>query len=282
MGERILNVNEKSLINLRKIKSIRLLKRRIELNFSHQFGGAIWKSALSHSTATLLLEIRDGNEKKTTFSAVRLNDGSMLWRDVTFEESWWVGLEAAQGDVALFSLFTDQSNPERKALIAYHILHKKIMWWNNDFSLSAVGENCVLGMTTQYGQKEVALNLLTGKESSFEPVTDELVIIRPSQYPEGHNYFETVRSFLSSRFNFQAVASLEYLEESSFIFISAYERNEDGMSNELFVLSADGEPELRENLGRQLKGIGQDTFFIYAGSVIFVRNRGELFSYKIV
>ena len=99
---------------------------------------------------------------------------------------------------------------------------------------------------------------------------------------EGHAYFETVRTFLQSRFNFEAVVALEYLEDSSLIFISCYTRNEAGLTNELLVLSADGEILLRENLGEQLKGIGQDTFFIYAGSVIFVRNRGELFSYKIV
>ena len=76
--------------------------------------------------------------------------------------------------------------------------------------------------------------------------------------------------------------SLEYLEESSLIFISCYAQSEQGLINDLLVLSTDGEMVLREKLGEQLKGIGQDTFFIYGGSVIFVKNRGELFSYKIV
>ena len=202
---------------------------------------------------------------------------------MAFEEDWWVGLEASQGDVALFSIFTDTANPERKALIAYHIRQKKIMWWNNDLSLSSLGLNCVLGVTTQFGQKQVALNLMSGEESPFVPApSDDHQIMRPSQYIEDHPYFVSVRTFLSSRFNFQPVVSLEYLEESSLIFISAYQRDEHGLSNDLFVISSDGKLMLQENLGRQLKGIGQDTFFIYAGSVIFVRNRGELFSYKIV
>ncbi|MEJ1239403.1 DUF4905 domain-containing protein [Chryseolinea sp. T2] len=259
------------------------MKRRIELNFSHQFNGTIWKSALSHSEGILLLEVRNGSEKKTTFSAVNLNDGNLLWKDMTFEEDWWVGLEVVQGDVALFSIFTDAANPERKALIAYNIRQKKIMWWNNDLSLSTLGLNCILGVTTQYGQKQIALDLLSGEESAFVPAPpDELLIRRPSQYVEDHPYFITVRTFLSSRFNFQPVVSLEYLEDSSLIFVSAYQRDEHGLSNDLFVISSDGKIVLQENLGRQLKGIGQDTFFIYAGSVIFVRNRGELFSYKIV
>lgn len=259
------------------------MKRRIEQNFSHQFGGTIWNSALSSSSKVLLLEIRRGDKKETSFSAIDLDQGKLLWKDVVFEERWWVGLDAAQGEVALFSVFTDTSNPDRKSLIAYHIHHQKILWWRNDFSLSALGANCVKGLLTQYGHRETALDLITGNETEFVPQSpDSNAFKRPAQYLEGHPYFDTVRTFLQSRFNFDAVLSLEYLEESSLIFISSYVREGQGLINDLFVVSADGELVMREKLGEQLKGIGQDTFFIYAGSVIFVKNRGELFSYKIV
>jgi len=259
------------------------LKRRIEVNFSHQFAGTIWNSALSSSNATLLLEIRDGHERKTSFSALDLISGKLIWDGVVFEERWWVGLDGAQGEVALFSVFTDTTNPDRKSLIAYHIAEQKILWWRNDFSLSALGLNCALGISAQYGHREIALDLMSGKETQYLPQPPEATIIaRPVQYVDGHPYFFTVQTFLQARFNFQAVVSLEYLEESSLIFISCYARGEQGLTNDLLVLSADGEMVMRENLGEQLKGIGQDTFFIYGGSVIFVKNRGELFSYKIV
>jgi Domain of unknown function (DUF4905) len=259
------------------------LKRRIELNFSHQFAGTIWNSALSSSHAMLLLEVRDGGERKTSFSAIDLSSGKLIWTDIVFEERWWVGLDGVQGNVALFSVFTETSNPDRKSLIAYHVGDQKILWWRNDFSLSALGQNCALGISAQYGHREVVLDLLTGNETQFiPPLPEDGVVKRPVQYFEGHDYFSTVKTFLLSRFNFEAVISLEYLEESSLIFISFYQQGEQGLINDLLVLSADGETVLRENLGEQLKGIGQDTFFIYGGSVIFVKNRGELFSYKIV
>ena len=135
----------------------------------------------------------------------------------------------------------------------------------------------------QYGHREIALELMTGTETHYVPQeSGKATIARPVQYVEGHPYFETVRTFLQSWFNFNAVISLEYLEDSALIFVSCYSRAEEGLVNDLFVLSAEGELVLRENLGLQLKGIGQDTFFLYGGSVIFVKNRGELFSYKIV
>jgi hypothetical protein len=259
------------------------LKPRIELNFSHQFGGTVWNSAVSSSNAILLLEVRNGQERKTSFSALDLINGTLMWDDVVFEERWWVGLEAVQGDVALFSVFTDTSNPDRKSLIAYHIRDQQILWWRNDFSLSSLGLNCAAGISSQYGHREIVLDLLSGAETQYTPQPQETTIIaRPAQYVEGHPYFSTVKTFLRARFNFEAVVSLEYLEESSLIFISCYAQSEQGLINDLLVLSTDGEMVLREKLGEQLKGIGQDTFFIYGGSVIFVKNRGELFSYKIV
>lgn len=254
----------------------------IELNFSHQFEGTIWNSALSSSNAILLLEVRDGVARKTSFAAFDLQRGRILWDGIVFEEPWWVGLDGAQGRTALFSVFTNDRNPDRKALIAYDIMDQQIRWWKNDFSLSAIGMNSVAGSSSQLNHREQAFDLNTGEETTFVPQTVDAGVKRPVQYMEGHSYFSTVRTFLQSRFNFEAITSLEYLEDSSLIFISCYLKGDRGLSNDLLVLSNDGDMLLRENLGEQLKGIGQDTFFIYEGSVIFVRNRGELFSYKIV
>lgn len=228
------------------------------------------------------MEVRDGVSRKTTFSAIEINGGRILWRDFSFEEPWWIGLDGAQGVVALFSMYTDTANPDRKSLIAYHVMEKKMLWWRNDFSLSEIGHDCLSGMSTQLGHREVTLQLSTGAETEFVPQRDANPVLKPSQYAEGHSYFSTVQTFLQSRFNLTPVVSLEYLEAFSVICISCYTRDDQELINDLLVLSTDGELLLRENLGEHLKGIGQDTFFIYDGSVIFVKNRGELFSYKIV
>jgi len=227
--------------------------------------------------------MRDGVARKTSFSALYLGTGKMGFRDVMFEEPWWVGIDAVQDDMALFSVFTESSNPDRKSLIAYHILQQKVIWWKNDFSLTTMGNNCLLGIASALGHREICLDLLRGTETEFVPPSiGTSAVRRPLQYLEGHSYFATVQTFLQDHFNLKAVLALEYLEARSLIFISFYTQSESGLMNELLVISSDGELLFREKLGEQLKGIGQDTFFIYEGSVIFVKNRGELFSYNIV
>jgi hypothetical protein len=144
----------------------------------------------------MVLEVRDGLARKTSFSAIHVGSGELLLKDVTFEEPWWVGLDGAQGDVALFSVFTETSNPDRKALIAYHIGQQKILWWKNDFSLSVIGSNCVSGVSSQLGHRELTLDLLLGTETDFVAQSNELSDIRrPSQYVEGHAYFRRCKLF---------------------------------------------------------------------------------------
>ena len=103
-------------------------------------------------------------------------------------------------------------------------------------------------------------------------------VIRPSLYSEGTSYFNTVKIFLESRLNLLPVVALEYLEYDSKIFISYYTKEND-LANYLLVLSHAGELLLHEKLDESLKGIGQDTFFILSGCVIFVKNKRELISY---
>ena len=82
-----------------------------------------------------------------------------------------------QGDVALFSVFTDTTNPDRKSLIAYHIRDQQILWWRNDFSLSSLGMNCASGISAQYGHREIVLDLLSGTETQYTPQPQETTII---------------------------------------------------------------------------------------------------------
>ena len=57
---------------------------------------------------------------------------------------------------------------------------------------------------------------------------------------------------------------------------------EDELANFLYGFSSDGELIFKETLGENLKGVGLDTFFIYSDHLIFVKNKKELTSYKIL
>ena len=199
------------------------------------------------------------------------------------EEPWWISLSGVSGDIALFTLYTDTANPDKKAALAYHIRTEELAWWSNDFSIHTISDDCVWGFAEKFGKQEVVLDAKTGvpRKALTPDVRINDKAERPHHYPADHPYFDTVKKFLNQKFNLLPTAALEYLEHDSLIFISCY-LHENELANYLFVLSPDGELLLKEKLEERLKGIGLDTFFVLSGCVFFARNKGELVSYKIL
>jgi hypothetical protein len=229
------------------------------------------------------LEVRDSQRKLVSFSALECQTGRFIWKNKSFDEPWWISLGAIAGDIVLFTVYLETNNPDKKGVFSYHINDDKILWWHNDFSLVSVTPSTVEGISSKYGLRNVVLDITNGKEiPSKGAVADSLAdAIRPHQYLPEHSYFETVKIFLEQKFNLLPVMALEYLEHDSIVFISFYVQ-ENGLANYLFMISAEGNLLMKEKLDEQLKGIGLGTFFILSGCVFFVKNKGELVSYKIV
>jgi len=258
------------------------LSGSLKRKFSHRFPGIVWNTIALPEKDIILLEVRNHERKQVSFSAWQYASDLFLWQDVTLDELWWVNLSAAAGDVVLFTIYLDTSNPDKKGLLAYSLYDTKLLWWHNDFSILSVNDLYVNGISTKTGTKEIVLDVLTGKElAGALPELQEKKtanFFKPSLYAEDTAYFSTVKTFLESGLNLLPVTALEYLEHDGRIFISYYVQ-ENGLANYLLVLSLAGEVLLHEKLDESLKGIGQDTFFILAGCVIFVKNKCELISY---
>jgi hypothetical protein len=254
---------------------------RTDFAFSLPFPGVVWSLTAYPPKRIIVIEVRDKAAKRVSFSALNYESKQFLWTDRRLEESWWVNVAGVHKDVILFTIYLDSNNPDKKAVVAYSLNDFRLMWWNNDFSIGSIGD-VVQGFTSKLGLKEQRLDLLTGNVSEMElPEEIRLPILKPVQYNEGTEYFETIQRFLADRLNFLAVGSFEYLETPSHILISCYERQNE-LANFLFVLSPDGEVLLKEILDSPVQGIGLDTFFVIERSLFFVKNKAELVSYTLI
>ena len=257
----------------------------LESKFSGLFKGIIWNTLADVKNSRLFLEIRNVEEKKVSFSALNLDNYQWLWKDVALEESWWISLTATEGNRVLYTLYTDTTNPDKKSLIACDALENKMVWWQNGFSFSSVNQRYVKGQDYKFPGKESFLDLLTGQpvgpvEFDLED-SQNFPVIRPFQYEEGTAHFDTVKQFMQTRLGVSPVAIIEYLEVKSLIFVSVFQ-NKEGLANFLYVIQANGDVLMEEQLGTHLKGVALDTFFIFSGNLIFVKNKNVLISYKIV
>ena len=216
---------------------------------------------------------------------VDLASNQWLWEDMTLEEPWWVTLAAVSDTVLFFTIYTDTNNPDKKSVIALDIVTRKIRWWRNDFAVSTAAGNIVTGIDSKSGSREIGLNVQDGTEVGRDTLLlgleQNFKVIRPFQYHHGSEHFETMRAFLEKRVKISPVITVEYMEYGSLIVISAF-TGQESLANYLFVFNSSGEMQLSEILGEHLKGIALDTFFILSGYLIFVKNKSELVSYKIL
>lgn len=261
------------------------LSETIQLSFSGKVNGVIWKTLADHLHQRLYLEIRDTDRKQVSFSAVDLVSATWLWKDVTFEEPWWISLQAIAGNVLLLTIYTDTNKPDKKSALAVDVNTRQVLWWKNNFTITSVAGGRVWGVDTKMGAREEILDLADGKTLQQKPAVlpDEqnLLITRPFQYREGTAHFDSVRAFLNRKCDISPIISIEYCEYHSLILISAFTGQND-LANYLFVFNSSGELMLKEILGEHLNGIALDTFFVFSGYLIFVKNKCELVSYKLV
>lgn len=255
------------------------------LHFSYTFQGVIWNILVDDVQQRLFLEVRNTAEKKVAFSALNLRNNLWLWKNVSFEESWWVSLGAVSGDIVLFTVYTDTNNPDKKSLIAYHAVQNQTIWWRNGFSLTVANARYVRGVDTRFPAKETVLDLFSGNPAETVDFdledSQNFPVIRPFQYEEGTGHFDTVSHFLQTRLGIEPVATIEYLEFEELIIMSVFLKDQE-LANYLYAFDAGGKLLLEEKLGENLKGVGLDTFFIFSRDLIFVKNKNELKSYKIL
>lgn len=261
------------------------MAKTLDLSFSQPFHGIIWNTLADQNNQRLFLEVRNPDEKTVSFSALNLRNNQWLWKDVRLEEPWWISLRAIQGDILLLTVYTDTNNPDKKSVVAYDVIQNRLVWWSNGFSLTSVNSLYVRGVDVRFPEKETILDLFTGKpvqQVDFHlEDSQNFPVIRPFQYEEGTAHFDTVKDFLNSRLGILPVATIEYLEFEDLIIMSVFLTDHD-LANYLYGFNASGEVLMKEKLGDNLKGVGLDTFFIFSGHLMFVKNKNELTSYKII
>jgi len=261
------------------------LANTFEFKLAETFQGIVWNTLADGNNSRLFLEVRNPELKTVSFSALNLRNNQWLWKDLVLDEPWWVSLRAAQQDILLFTVYTDAGNPDQKSVVAYDVMKNQLAWWQNSFSLTSVNSRYAMGIDSRFPGKETFLDLFTGQAVSHVDFdledSQNFPVIRPFQYEEGTAHFDTVKDFLNDRLGILPVATIEYLEFEGLIMMSVFLR-EEGLANYLYGLSASGEVLIEEKLGANLKGVGLDTFFVFSGHLLFVKNKNELRSYKIL
>lgn len=144
--------------------------------FGHQFGGTIWRMEIDELTDTLLLEIRNSDDKQVSFTSLSLTTGQLYFEGFKPEERWFTGLEAAYDGVALLHYYKHEGSPEHKGIIAIGAQDAATLWSNYSHAFDHLSINGPIVYDTTLQPKKLMLaDIMTGRPTrSYQPADTPL------------------------------------------------------------------------------------------------------------
>jgi len=208
----------------------------------------VWNLMPFAGKSLIVIEQRDELRRVVSFSTFDYENQRFLWRDVVLPEKWWVNLAGVTHDQVVLKVFESTENPDKTSFLFLSIQDGKVV-----------------------DQK--------GKHNDWSYTNDT---VQPFQYLDGEADFETVKNFLKTKLEITPRLGVEYREYANLIIISYYMGDPAAFANQVAIFNLRGECLYKEEIGTNLKGIGINTFFIVSGHLIFVKNRTELVTFRIV
>jgi len=258
---------------------------KLPLIFSEAFEAPIWEMHLNGNY--LLISTRDKEKLEVAFNLFDLSSNTFLWRDIVFEEAWWIGVSHFFNDVIVFHTYADSQDLEQKSLFGFNIVDRSVIWAFDQVNPVLLNEGSIVCLKLDTEKKElIDINIKEGSFSTAEKLPDitqkkSAALIpnlnhNPLHYVEGSTAFESVAKFLKLQFNVEIVGACDYLEYKASIIVSYFEKSDDDLVNTLVILN--DKMELLDSyvLDSSLKGLASDTFFIVNEALIFVRNKNLL------
>jgi hypothetical protein len=253
-------------------------------HFSHRFAGAIWNMVFEPDKETLFLEIRAENPHRTSFSALDLRSGRLLWSAVEVDEPRWVSLSLCGQGLVLLHAYHGPQNPQHKHLYALDAATGQLKWKLPDHRL-AIWKQGKVGVQNKEEEilwihpqtASVLEDATVGEmEGEFIPAKENSAIQYPFHYQEGTPYFDKVREFIGKKTGWQVVQAVDYFQTEEVIAISCYIYQPEGLANYLLLYDRQGNERERHVLAEGLKAPGTETFFLWREYCLFVTNRNQL------
>ncbi|RDV11809.1 DUF4905 domain-containing protein [Pontibacter diazotrophicus] len=257
----------------------------------------MWRIRLDTAANRLALEVRDADLLLASFYTLDVSAYTLMPLPLPQAQSWWQGLEDAQGGFLFLHGYGDRKLGQHKGIRAIAAASGKVAWEVPELAFYGFVPDGVFAYPAATPEAPFdVLQLDTGQPVRTgvpqQQAADEVVhfghtrfrnAVFPVLYLAGEAYFDEVKNFLSTQLHTAVVSGLEYAETDTALVVSYYERAVDNtLKNYVAVFDLDGSLLLKEQLADGLSGIGSDTFFIFMHDLYFIRNKTSLEVYRLL
>lgn len=238
--------------------------------FSHSVKGIIWKIILDDEQQIMVIESRT-KEKEVYFYAYDSRNNRLLISDKIFEEKWHLGLLNVYNGILYLHGFENEHSPTQKQIIAFDLAHRKILWENYTHTSEGIYREGIVAFNSRMLPKRLELlNKESGlflKSVSPEELKTLNPIINEILLPEDH-------------FEIDLWSSSQTLNYRDLQLKSSYQQKDNKIDHTI-TIHQNGNLIFTDYLNQDIQKLMQDTFFVWTGKLVYIRNKTEIVSYLL-
>ena len=279
-----------------------LLTKKLSPSWEYRTKGLLWR--LFPGPGYFVGEDRpadrqagDNDTRRVSFFCIEDQTGNVRWRDVHFDEPWWIGIEAAHQDVVFLHEFARPDMPEHKKVIALDGTSGRTLWMNDQYRFMFVHEESVYASKDLFeGRLFVELDLRTGefvRELKDQP--EYINVLRETAAAKNVSDVEFPASFSAQPEEFagnmsiakllaspQRRGDIEVLAKGPLAIVGHYRTAGDHLEQHLQVIDAEGNSVVYEDiLARDAKAPVADTFFVRNDMLMYVKEKNTLTAVRL-
>ncbi|HTX19720.1 MAG TPA: DUF4905 domain-containing protein [Bacteroidota bacterium] len=265
--------------------------------WTYSAAGILWRIVFSRSNF-ILGEDRDTEKKEVSFFCLNASNGDVLWKEKTFGEKWWIGIEGVFHDKVFLHGFKKPDMPEHGKIIAIDLGTGKEIWRNTEYAFLYAAENRVVAYRDLFERRlYYELDIATGEfiEEFNDPPYD---LYERKEQSHGRNDFLFPRSLTLEEADYPIMkpiferhgggetirGNVEYVRTAGCAVFNYHALKDrmtgkegEDLQNRLCVVEESGGRQLFEDLiNVSTPAPVPDSFFVGDGIVYYVKERRTL------
>ncbi|HEY9165668.1 MAG TPA: DUF4905 domain-containing protein [Candidatus Kryptonia bacterium] len=277
---------------------MKLFRGHIPPSWKFKSDVKVWR--LLPGKGVLAVELRDTANKTASFAGIEIGSGKTLWKDLRFENGWWVTINTIYEDVILLQQFVRPDMPTAGKVFAVDLLSGKILWQNDSLTYLYAAEGGVIcAKRTLVSDEIVSLDYRTGIEKSISPPVDlsrsglasgtqaENFILPELLEPDGKKSYPEISDALRNVLPPDAHAPSAIVYRSGKTIAGFHLRNgEDERGTALYdshlqIVDSNGKIMFRDVADTNVYMPITDFYFVAETHLIYVRNSNEIVAVKL-
>jgi hypothetical protein len=255
----------------------------------------IWR-IIPTDTGKLIIEEREPETKQVFYNCIDIKTGKKFFKNLQFEEKFWIGIEAIYNDVIYFHKYHKPDMPGHIGITAFDINSEKILWAAENYSFLFAHQDDIYCYTQNFeGRNFYLLDAGTGelkKELSDDPGKvnfyrkqannniNFLNISFPKQFNPGTEVNERINNLFNNlKSEYLTSGKIEYIESGNLLLFNFHYVASSGneLKNLFKAVDIDsGKVIFEEELNSGIKAFVPDSFFIRDDFIFLLKGKNKL------